>query len=152
MKRCSQRTHQRYSKLTFVDSVMCFQLHNGPLPLWRRSVLWREAGNCDAGGWVLHGWDELCPAFEVLFLRGQDRFAIQKVTRQGQGLLDEVLGQVELLGHRIYHTQIGLVVWEELPEQSPVLLCKPVTFLLKLPLLFLVFFQSIIPVLLRAVL
>lgn len=152
MLHCSQRTHQLHGKLMFVDSVMCFQLHNGPLPLWRCSVLWGETGNRDAGWRVLHGWDELRPTFKVLFLWRQHRVAIQKVARQGQRLLDKVLGQIELLGHRIYHTQTGLVVWEELPEQTPVLLCELLTYVLILSLLFLLFFQSIAPVLVRAVL
>lgn len=152
MLHCSQKTHQLYGQVKFVDLVMCFQLHNSPLPLWRCSVLWGEAGNCDAGRRVLHRWNEFCPTFKVLFLWGQHCVTIQKVTWQGQCLLDKVLGQIELLGHRIYHTQIRLVVWEELPEQTPVLLCKRMTYVLILSLLFLVFFQSIAPVLVQAVL
>lgn len=152
MLHCSHRTQQLYGNLMFVDLVMCFQLHNGPLPLWRCSVLWGEAGNCDAGRWVLHRWNELCPTFKVLFLWGQHCVTIQKVAGQGQCLLDKVLGQIELLGHRIDHAQIGLMVWEELPEQIPVLLCKLMTCVLVLSLLFLVFFQSIALVLVRAVL
>lgn len=147
-----QRTHQLYVKLRFVDLVMCFQLHNGPLSLWRCSVLRGEAGNRDAGGRVLHRWDELCPTFKVLFLWRQHCVTIQKVAWQGQRLLDQVLGQIELLGHGIYHAQIGLVVWEELPEQTPVLLCKLMTYVLILSLLFFIFIRSIAPFLVRVVL
>lgn len=130
---------------------MCFQFHDGPLPLWRCSVLRGEAGHCDAGGRVLHGRDELRPAFEGLLLWGQECLRVQTVTWQGQCLLDKILGQIELLGHRIYHAQIGLLVWEELPEQAPVLLCKLTAFVIVPSLLFLLCFQSNIPVLVRAV-
>lgn len=135
-----------------VQSVMCFQFHDGPLPLWRCCILWGEAGHCDAGGRVLHGWDELRPAFEGLLLWGQECLRVQTVTWQGQRLLDKVLCQIELLGHRINHAQIGLMVWKELPEQAPVLVCKLFAFVFAPScLLFLFHFQSNIPVLVRAV-
>lgn len=131
---------------------MCFQLHDGPLPLRRCSILWGEAGHCNAGGRVLHGRDELRPAFKGLFLWRQACLRVQTVTWQGQSLLDEILGQIELLGHRVYDAQVGLVVREELPEQAPVPLCKLTAFVLVPSLLFLLCLQSIIPVLVRAVL
>lgn len=132
--------------------MVCFQLHDGPLALRGRSVLRGEAGHGDAGGRVLHGRDELRPALEALLLRGQEGLRVQTVTRQGQRLLDEVLGQVKLLGHRVYHAQGGLVLREELPEQAPVLLGKltafdPVPSLLGV----LLGFQSYVPVLVQTV-
>lgn len=134
------------------QSVMCFQLHNGPLPLRRCSILRGEAGHCDAGGWILHGWDELRPAFESLFLWGPECLRVQTVTWQGQSLLDEVLCQIELLGHRIYHSEIGLMVCEELPEQTPILLCKLTAFIDVLSLLFFLHLLINISVFLQALL
>lgn len=110
--------------------MMSLQLHDGPLPLWRRSIFGGEAGHGDAGGGVVHGRDELGPALEGLFLRGQEGLRVQAVAWQGERLLDEVLSQVELLGHGVYDSQIGLVVREELPEQAPVPLCKLTAFVL----------------------
>lgn len=131
---------------------MCFQFHDGPLPLWRCSVFWGEAGHCDAGGGVLHGRDELRPAFEGLLLWGQEGMWVQAVTWQWQCLLDKVLGQVELLRHRVYDAQTGLVVCKELPEQAPVLLCKLTAFVIIFSLLFFACLQFNISVLVQAVL
>lgn len=132
-----------------------FQLHDGPLALWGGGVLRGEAGHRDAGGRVVHGRDELGPALEALLLGRQDgRLRIQAVARQGQRLLDEVLGQVKLLGHGVDHAQGGLVVREQLPEQAPVLLGKTaVPSLLWLWLLLLVLLllglQSYVPALVQ---
>ena len=131
---------------------MCFQFHDGPLPLWRRSIFGGEAGHRDAGGGVLHGRDELRPAFEGLLLRGQEAVWVQAVTWQGQRLLDKVLGQVELLRHGVNDAQIGLVVWEELPEQAPVPLCKLTALVIVPSLLLFLCLQFNFPVLVRAVL
>lgn len=148
----SQRRRRLSRRLSSVQSVMCFQFHDGPLPLRRCSVFWGEAGHCDAGGGVLHGWDELRPAFEGLLLWGQEGLRVQAVTRKGQCLLDKVLGQVELLRHRVYDAQIGLVVWEELPEQAPVPLRKLIAFVTVPSLLFFLCLHFNFPVLVRAVL
>lgn len=105
---------------------MRLQLHDGPLPLRGGGVLRGEAGHRDAGGRVLHGRDELRPALEGLLVRGQEAPRVQAVAGQRQRLLDQVLGQVELLGHGVNDAQVGLAVREKPPEQAPVPLGEPI--------------------------
>ncbi|KAJ8406313.1 hypothetical protein AAFF_G00305440, partial [Aldrovandia affinis] len=93
------------------------EFHDGPLALRRSGVLGGVAGDGDAGGGVVQGGDELRPPLEGLLLLVA---LLEVVTGQRQRLLDQVLGQVQVLGNAVCDAQAGVLIREQLAEQGPV--------------------------------